>query len=158
MYSMKRRMWPLPLKWRAIGRMSRSLTPRLTTMLTLIGESPAAAAASMPSSTLATGKSTSFIARNDSVVERVEAHRDAIQPGFAQRLCLVRPAAAPLVVSVRSRPPMSASIADQSLEVPAQQRLAAGQPDFFDAVTLEHPREPRDFLEASADPACGRNG
>ena len=64
MYSMKRRMWPVPRKWRAIGTTLASFTPRLTTMLILTGASPAAAAASMPSSTFATGKSTSFICRN----------------------------------------------------------------------------------------------
>src|SRR5438552_1598622 len=63
MYSMKRAMWPLERQRSAIGRMSRSLTPRLTTMLIFNGARPAAAAASMPSITFATGKSTSFMAR-----------------------------------------------------------------------------------------------
>src|SRR5213592_256462 len=43
MYSMKRAMWPLERQRSAIGRMSRSLTPRFTTMLTFTGERPAAA-------------------------------------------------------------------------------------------------------------------
>ena len=50
-------------KWRAIGTISWSLVPRLTTMLTLIGARPGARAASMPASTSATGKSTSFMRR-----------------------------------------------------------------------------------------------
>jgi hypothetical protein len=37
MYSMKRSVTPVPRKWRAIGTISLSLVPRLTTMLTLIG-------------------------------------------------------------------------------------------------------------------------
>src|SRR6267154_2187089 len=41
-----------------------SFAPRFTTMLILIGASPAAAAASMPLSTSETGKSASFILRN----------------------------------------------------------------------------------------------
>src|SRR5205809_211059 len=43
MYSMKRAMWPLPRQRSAIGRMSPSLTPRFTTMLTFTGERPVAA-------------------------------------------------------------------------------------------------------------------
>ena len=43
--------------------MPSSFTPRFTTMLILIGSRPAAAAASMPSITFATGKSASFMAR-----------------------------------------------------------------------------------------------
>ena len=61
MYSMKRTMWPLPRKWRAIGTTLSSLTPRLTTAFTFTG-SPAAAAASIPSSTRWTGKSPSLSA------------------------------------------------------------------------------------------------
>ena len=55
MNSMKRRMWPLWRKCAAMASMSPSLVPRLTTMLTLIGPRPTDFAASMPSSTLATG-------------------------------------------------------------------------------------------------------
>ena len=79
MYSMKRTMWPVPRKRAAIATMSPSLTPRFTTMLILIGASPAAAAASMPSSTFATGKSASFIALEGRFVERIEADRDAVE-------------------------------------------------------------------------------
>jgi len=45
MYSMNRTMCPVPRKCRAMGRMESSFTPRLTTMLTLIGARPASAAA-----------------------------------------------------------------------------------------------------------------
>ena len=62
MYSMKRSVSPVLAEVAArAGRSGCSLTPRLTTQLTLTG-SPTACAASMPSSTRATGKSTSFIA------------------------------------------------------------------------------------------------
>ncbi len=63
MYSMNRRMWPLPRKCRASSTIWSSLTPRLTTALTFTFR-PAAAAAAIPSSTRLTGKPTSFIARN----------------------------------------------------------------------------------------------
>ena len=109
MYSMKRRMWPLPLNRRAIGRISRSFTPRLTTMLILIGARPASAAASMPSSTFATGKSTSFIARKipSSRASRLTVTRDSPAILSSRALC---PSSAPLVVSVRSMSPTSLSI------------------------------------------------
>ena len=84
MYSMKRTMWPLPLKWRAIGTISCSFMPRLTTMLILIGASPAAAAASMPSSTFATGKSTSFIARNVASSSESRLTVTRVEAGVAQ--------------------------------------------------------------------------
>ena len=64
MYSMKRSTTPVPRKCRAMGRIWLSLVPRLTTMLTLTGDRPACCAASMPASTSATGKSTSFMRRN----------------------------------------------------------------------------------------------
>ena len=63
MYSMKRSVWPVPRKCEAISRIECSFSPRLITAFTFTG-SPAAAAASIPSSTRCTGKSTSFIARN----------------------------------------------------------------------------------------------
>src|SRR5438094_467162 len=65
MYSMKRRTRPEPRKCSASASTSPSFAPRLTTALTLTG-SPAATAASIPSSTRCTGKSTSFMARNAS--------------------------------------------------------------------------------------------
>jgi hypothetical protein len=82
----------------------------LTTALTFSGDSPAARAASMPSSTRATGKSTSFIARN-------------VASSSASRLTVARrrPAAAsarafsariePFVVRTTSSPSIRASSA-----------------------------------------------
>ena len=132
-------------------RSSWSLTPRLTTMLILIGASPAAAAASMPSSTRATGKSTSFIARNTVVVERVEADGDALAG---------RRRAAPRALRGEQRAVggqreveaagIAASICDQALEVAAHQRLAAGEADLLDAVAAKMRARRVDLLEASA--------
>ena len=62
MYSMKRRITPVSRAQAAIGTTLVSLIPRRTTMLTLTGARPASIAASMPSSTFATGKSIPFIA------------------------------------------------------------------------------------------------
>jgi hypothetical protein len=72
---------------------SPSLVPRLTTMLTLIGARPAAAAASMPSSTSPTGKSTSFMRLKTASSSAVEADRDAVQAGILQGHAPSSPAA-----------------------------------------------------------------
>jgi hypothetical protein len=53
----------------------------------------------------------------------------------------------PFVVSVRSRPSIVAQLLDQPLEVATDERLAAGNPDLFDAVGDERVREPLDLLE-----------
>jgi hypothetical protein len=63
MNSMNRNMYCPPLNLRAIGKISCSFTPLFTTMLIFTGPNPASTAASIPSSTRPTGKSTSFIAR-----------------------------------------------------------------------------------------------
>jgi hypothetical protein len=52
-----------------------------------------------------------------------------------------------LVVSVRSRSPIPRRHLDQPLDLLAQQRLAAGQPDFAHAQAGEHACDARDFLE-----------
>ena len=64
MYSMKRTTWGVPLNRSAIGTRSCSFTPRLTTMLILIGLRPASPASSMARSTGSTGNPTSFIEEN----------------------------------------------------------------------------------------------
>ena len=102
MYSMNRKTTPVPRKWRAIGRISCSLVPRLTTMFTLMGPSPAARAASMPRRTSATGKSTSFMERNtvSSSPSRLTVTR--CKPAAFSASAL-RASNEPLVVSVMSR-------------------------------------------------------
>ena len=62
-YSMKRSTTPECRKCWAMGTISPSLVPRLTTMLTLIGASPTFCAISRPLSTSVTGKSTLFMRR-----------------------------------------------------------------------------------------------
>src|SRR5680860_1118364 len=61
MNSMKRRMYGEPLKWRAIGTMSWSFWPRLTTMLILIGPRPTSWATSIPRKTFATFKAVNDV-------------------------------------------------------------------------------------------------
>jgi hypothetical protein len=130
-------------KMRAIGTIASSFRPRLTTMFTFTG-SPAAAARRFPSSTAA--REVDVVHRaEDLVVERVEADRDAPQPGVASAAPSAR-AATPFVVSVRSSR-RSPRARDQALEVAADERLAAGDPDLLDAVGDERAREPLDLLE-----------
>ena len=128
MYSMKRSATSRPRKWRAIGRISWSLVPRLTTMLTLIGPRPARSAASMPRSTSATGKSASFMRRK-------------IASSIASRLTVTRPSPAafsaaalrariePLVVSVRSSGSPSALRSSASIATSrSRSRRSSGSP------------------------------
>ena len=87
-----------------------SFTPRFTTASILIGVRPAASAASMPSITRATGKPTSFIARNtvssSESSETLTRFRPASASGFASSL-----RREPLVVIAMSMSGISASIA-----------------------------------------------
>ena len=120
-------------------------------MLTLIGPRPALCAASIPSSTSPTAKSTSFmrlkVASSSESSDTVTRFRPA---SFSD--CAFFASSEPLVVSVRSsgRPlgvRSSRQHADQPFEVLAQQRFAAGQADLFDAVRDEQAGEAGDFLE-----------
>ncbi len=129
-----------------MSTMSPSFIPRFTTMLILIGASPAAAAASIPSSTFATGKVGVVHRAKRRVVERVEAHRDAREAGVAQAARLLREQRA----VGRQRDVGDAGFRehrDQPLDVPAQQRLAAGEPDLRHAARDEQLRDARDLLE-----------
>src|SRR6185437_12550953 len=131
MNSMNRTMRPLPRKWRAISTTWWSFTPRFTTMFTLTGASPAASAASMPSRTRATGKSTSFIARK-------------VSSSSESRLTVTRLRPASLSAwALRG----SGEQLDQALEIAAHERLAAGDADLLDPVPDEHARESFDLLE-----------
>ena len=66
-----------------------SFRPRLTTTLTFTGR-PASAAASIPASTRATGKSTSFIARNTSSSSESRLTVMRVSPASRERLRLLR--------------------------------------------------------------------
>src|SRR3954451_18821254 len=125
MYSMKRTMWPLPRKWRAIGTTLFSLTLRLTTMLILIGPSPAPGAASIPASTRSTGKPTSLTAANTSLSRAVEADRDPAQPGVPERPRLARQRRAVGGHRQVPEPGDPREHLDESLHLAAQERLAA---------------------------------
>jgi hypothetical protein len=88
-----------------------SLTPRLTTGFTLIGPSPAAAAAAIPSSTRDTGTPASFIAWKIASSRESRLTVTRCSPAAA-KAAASRASRLPLVVIVRSsRPPMPASIA-----------------------------------------------
>ena len=92
---------PLERQRCAIATMPPSLTPRLTTMLILTGASPSAAAVSMPSSTFATGKSASFIARKVASSSESRLTVTRWSPAWASApACLAR--SEPFVVSVIS--------------------------------------------------------
>ena len=143
---MKRRMWPVPRKCRASSTTWSSLTPRLTTAFTLTPR-PAAEAASIPSSTRLTGKPTSFMARNVASSSESRLTVTRWRPA-ATSASAFWGSSAPFVVSATSRPPSADEALDQHLEIAAQQRLAAGDPDLLDAVRDERAREPLDLLEA----------
>ena len=90
MYSMKRRMCAGAAE--PLGHLRRStssLTPRLTTMLTLTGR-PAAAAASMPSSTRCDREADVVHPLEHLVVERVQADRDRSRPAARSAVRLAR--------------------------------------------------------------------
>ena len=148
MYSMKRRMVPVPRNRSAMSAIESSLTPRWTTMFTLTGR-PAAAAASMPSSTRCTGKRTSFIRWNTSsssesrltVIRSRPAARSAVRLAGQHRAVGGQRQVAQAVLAE------AVEHADQRLDVAPQERLAAGHAELLDAAADEDPRHPRDLLE-----------
>ena len=100
----------------------------MTTAFTFTG-SPAAAAASIPSSTLDTGKSTSFISRK--VSSSSESRLTVTRSGpAAASACAFAASSEAFVVSVSSAP-SGASMRDQPVDVLAHERLAAGEPQFL---------------------------
>ena len=101
----------------------------------------------MPSSTRLTGKPTSFMARNVSSSSESRLTVTRRRPAAASASAFWG-SSAPFVVSATSRPPSAASRSIEHLEVAAQQRLAARDPDLLDAVRDERAREPLDLLEA----------
>ncbi len=127
-------------------------------MLTFTGERPAACAASIPSSTRASGTRVSLIELEDLLVERVEADRHAVEAGAREPLALAPRARVPLVVSaISSMPSIGASIATRRVELAAQQRLAAGQADLAHALPRDDRDDARDLLERQAAPSDRRN-
>ena len=101
----------MPRKCSASASMPPSLTPRLTTAFTFTGPRPASTAASMPSSTLATGKSTSFMALNIASSSESSDTVTRVSPASASDWARWR-SSEPLVVIVRSSmPSIAASVA-----------------------------------------------
>ena len=148
MNSMKRRMWPVPRKWRARSTIWWSLTPFCTTQLILIGARPAACRGR---DSLEHARGTEVAAAHAPehlLVVAVEAHRDAAQAGARERLGLLGEQVAVggerEVGEARDR----GEALDQAREPVAQQRLAARDADLLDAERHEEPREPLDLLEA----------
>jgi hypothetical protein len=82
----------------------------------------------------------------NAAVERIEADGHALEPRILELACLLgeqRPVG-------RQGQIESADVGqhcDQALQMLAQQRLAAGQSDLFDAVRLEDACQARDLLE-----------
>ena len=146
MYSMKRSVWPVPRKCSASATMPASLTPRLTTAFTFTGR-PAAAAASMPSSTRCDGEVDVVQRAEDRVVDGVEAHGDAVEAGVRERLRLLRQERA-----VRRQRELEVrdlgELRDEPLDVAADERLAAGEADRADAEAGEDADDAGDLLEA----------
>src|SRR2546428_2714184 len=100
-----------------------SFTPRLVTMLILIGARPAPCAASIPARTFATGKSTSFIARKVASSSESRLTVIRLRPAAARAFafCASRE---PFVVSVRSRSPRAASFSTSR----SRSRRTSGSP------------------------------
>ena len=123
-------------------------------MLTFTGSRPASWAAAIPSRTLATGKSTPFIAAKTAsssesrltVTRRSPASRSAggelPQGGAVRRQRQVELAAV--------RPAERRQHRDEDRQVAPDERLAARDPELLDAELDERPRDPLDLLEASA--------
>ena len=105
MYSMKRTMCGVERNRCARSITAFSFMPRFTTASILIGCNPAASAASMASSTRATGKSASFIARNvaSSSESRLIVTRSSPADFSARAFASV--SSDPFVVNVKSRMP-----------------------------------------------------
>ena len=152
MYSMNRSVWPVPRKCAAISRIACSFRPRLITAFTFTGI-PAAAAASIPSSTRCDGEVDVVHGAEGLVVERVQADGDTVEPRGRQRLSLRREQR-----RVRRQRELGAEgreHGDQPVDVLAYERLAAREPELLDAEADERRAPPARFPRRSAVP-CGR--
>ena len=79
--------------------------------------------------------------------ERVEAHRDSAEPGPLQPVDLVGQQDAVRGQRKVGQARLGGEQLDQHVEVAAEQRFAAGQPETIDAQADEHVHERADFLE-----------
>ena len=157
MYSMKRSVSPRARgSSAASGTIWSSLTPRLTTQLTLTG-SPAAAAASIPSSTRLDGEVDVVHRPEGRVVERVEADRDPVEARVRERLGLARRAASrSSSASGRRRAAASISISR------SRSRRTSGSPpvsrSFSTPSRRRNARDARDLLEVEQLAAARGSG
>ena len=146
MNSMKRTAWPVPRKRRAMSRIDASFSPRLTTTLTFTGE-PGLRGCVDPGEH-ARDREVDVVHRaEDLVVERVEAHRDAREPGVRERLRLLRQERGVRRQRDVESSSSAASMRDQQLEIAAEERLAAGDAELPHAEVDEHARDALDLLE-----------
>ena len=136
----------MPRKCRASSTTWCSLTPRLTTALTLTRQTGGGGGRDAVEHA-ADGEADVVHGAERLVVQRVEADGDALQAGGDERLGLLRQQR-----TVRRQRQVEAAergqALDQQLEVAAEEWLAAGDPDLLDAVRDERAREPLDLLEA----------
>ena len=135
----------VPRKWRASSTIPSSLTPRLTTALTFTGE-PGLGRRLDALEHPRDGEVDVVHRAEGRVVERVEADVDPVQAGVVQRGAL-RARSDAFVVSVRSSAVDRREPGDEPLDLPAEERLAAGEADLLDAQADERPRDALDLLE-----------
>ena len=102
MYSINRRIKGEPLKWRAMGSISWSFMPFLTTMLILIGPKPTECAMSRLCRTSDTGKSTPFMRLKVASSSESNETVTRLSPASFSAWAFL-PSSTPLVVRVRSR-------------------------------------------------------
>ena len=133
MYSMKRMAKPCSRENSTRGKISSSLTPRSTTAFNLIGLSPAALAAKMPSSTLF--RSPRLVMRLNlsaskvsmlTLTRRKPARLSALNPFGEQRAIGGKTEIFKAVEGGK--------FFDQMIQILTHQRLAAGQADLFHAA------------------------
>ena len=159
MYSMKRTMCRVPRKRSTSGSTSAVVDAALHDAVELDRrETRRASAAAMPASTSATSPRPPDSARNVAGIERIEADREALQAGLAQRLRPCRRAALPLVVSARSSMPGNrAPAAHQLRQVAAQQRFAAGQAQLAHAEARRRRAPAVRSPRSAGGRSCSRN-
>ena len=147
MYSMKRRVCPVPRKWRAMLDDAVVVDAALDDRVDLHREARPSAAASIPSSTRVDGEVDVVHRAERRVVERVEADVDAVEPRVARAPRALRARSDAFVVSVEVEAVDRGEPLDERLELASQERLAAREADLLDAERDEHARDPLELLE-----------
>ena len=135
MNSMKRRMWPLPRKWRAIVDDVLVVDAALDDHVDL-HRRQAGGRGVVDSLEHLGDREADVVHRPEGrVVEGVEADGDALRPAALSAWARSRVSSEPFVViAMSSRPSMLGEHGDELLDVAAQQRLAAGEADLAHAV------------------------